>query len=64
MYRALSEHDREVLWLEALGEREDRPGWRMVVKHSRDRARELWFDHETPPSARIRRAHHSRREAA
>jgi hypothetical protein len=49
VYFALGERDQEVLWLEACGEREDRPGWAQVVKNSRDRARELWFDHEQPP---------------
>lgn len=64
VYFALSERDREVLWMEACGESEDRPGWRMVVRNTRARARRLWFDHETPQSRlRVRGTHPRRRTA-
>lgn len=58
VFWALSERDQEVLWMEACGEREDRPGWRMIVKNARDRAKRVWFDHETPciPMRRVKEA--------
>lgn len=63
VFWALPAHYREVLLREAW-DYDRHLHYRSEVRRARQAAWALWYDHETPPTARVRRAHYSRREAA